>query len=90
MLEYFVVEAKGPGAKLQKTSSKGWQMSNRWIESNLNTMEKSKKYPHKNQLGSDLIDAIENDDPKISKMVIEAVETDGVVTSGRLQPILKG
>ena len=90
VLEYFVVEAKGPGAKLQETSTKGMQMSNKWVKSNLNTMKKSQKYPQKNQLGSDLLDAIEDGDPKITKMVIEAVESDGVVTSGRLQPLLKG
>ncbi|WP_299010705.1 hypothetical protein [uncultured Shewanella sp.] len=90
VLEYFVVEAKGPGAKLQRTQTKGMQMSNEWIEKNLTAMKKSKKYPEKNQLGSDLLDAIEDGDPKMTKMVIEAVETDGVVSSGKLQPLLKG
>ncbi|WNO60350.1 hypothetical protein [Rheinheimera sp. MMS21-TC3] len=87
VLEYFIVEAKGPGAKLQKTSTKGVQMSDRWIESNMNSMKNSKKYPERNQLGQDLLDAIEDQEPVIRKLVIEAVEQNSNMIGAKLQPL---
>ena len=39
VIEYFVVEAKGPCAKLQKTKTKGPQMSVVLIESSLKSMK---------------------------------------------------
>lgn len=89
VLEYFIVEAKGPGAKLQETKTKGMQMSNKWIENNLNRMKKSKKYPERNQLGKDMLKAIERDYPQINKLVIEAIEDKGKVVGGKLQPLPK-
>ncbi|POC00695.1 hypothetical protein CRN48_16380 [Vibrio vulnificus] len=86
MLEYFIVEAKGPGAKLQETQTKGMQMSNEWIESNLNRMKNTKKYPERNQLGEDLLNAEDLDIP-LNKLVIEAVENKGQVVGGKLQPL---
>ncbi|MBH9740752.1 hypothetical protein CJ419_13615 [Vibrio navarrensis] len=89
VLEYFIVEAKGPGAKLQETKTKGMQMSNKWIENNLNRMKKSKKYPERNQLGKDLLKSIKFKKPKMNKLVIEAIEDNGKVTGGKLQPLPK-
>ncbi|EPF2931253.1 hypothetical protein ACSL9C_004209, partial [Vibrio navarrensis] len=88
-LEYFIVEAKGPGAKLQETKTKGMQMSNKWIENNLNRMKQSKKYPERNQLGKDLLKSIKFKKPKMNKLVIEAIEDNGKVTGGKLQPLPK-
>lgn len=90
VLEYFVVEAKGPGAKLQKTKTKGTQMSSRWVKNNLESMKESKKYKEKNQLGKDILRAIKNEDPKVTKLVIEAVEDNGNVVGGKLQSLPKG
>ncbi|OQK49255.1 hypothetical protein XM76_c20778 [Vibrio vulnificus] len=87
VLEYFIVEAKGPGAKLQKTSKGFTQMDDEWIEMNLNRMKNSKKYPERNQLGDDLLDAIEDKNPKVNKLVIEAIEDNGTVVGGKLQPL---
>ncbi|KFK51673.1 hypothetical protein JS87_05485 [Vibrio vulnificus] len=84
MLEYFIVEAKGPGAKLQKTSKDLIQMEDKWIEMNLKRMKNSKKYPERNQLGEDLLNAEDLDIP-LNKLVIEAVENNGQVVGGKLQ-----
>ncbi len=88
MLEYFIVEATGPGAKLQETQTNGMQMSDKWIKNNLNRMKNSKKYPERNQLGDDLLDA-EKNYIEVNKLVIEAVEENGKVTGGKLQPLPK-
>ncbi|HFQ4837045.1 hypothetical protein [Vibrio vulnificus] len=87
VLEYFIVEAKGPGAKLQETKTNGMQMSDGWIENNLKRMKNSKKYPERNQLGKDILKAIERDTPKINKLVIEAIENNGKVIGGKPQPL---
>ncbi|WP_231621093.1 contractile injection system protein, VgrG/Pvc8 family [Pseudoalteromonas sp. NZS71] len=87
VLEYFIVEAKGPGAKLTKGAKKGDQMTDKWIDNTLASMKKSKKYQAQNQLGENLFDAIEDGDPKISKLVIEAVEDNGKIIGGKLQPL---
>ncbi|NVD22823.1 hypothetical protein FC654_21405 [Vibrio vulnificus] len=76
-----------PGAKLQKTSKGFTQMDDEWIEMNLNRMKNSKKYPERNQLGDDLLDAIEDKNPKVNKLVIEAIEDNGTVVGGKLQPL---
>ncbi|MBB1403296.1 hypothetical protein H5117_16545 [Pseudoalteromonas sp. SG45-1] len=89
MIEYFIVEAKGPGAKLLTGANKGDQMTDEWIESSLMSMKNSKKYEEKNQLGEDILDAIEDKKPKVTKLVIEAVEVDGEITGGKLQPLPK-
>ncbi|MCS6180326.1 hypothetical protein G3456_17470 [Shewanella baltica] len=89
MLEYFVVEAKGPGAKLQPTKNKGLQMSNEWVEKNLLAMKKSKKHQHKNKLGQDLLDAKDLRIP-VNKIVVEAVEKNGILVGGKSQPLPKG
>ncbi|HFQ5326546.1 TPA: hypothetical protein ACGUOR_002483 [Vibrio vulnificus] len=86
VLEYFIVEAKGPGAKLQKTSKDLIQMEDKWIEMNLKRMKNSKKYPERNQLGEDLLNAEDLDIP-LNKLVIEAVENNGQVVGGKLQPL---
>ncbi|MFH4666535.1 hypothetical protein WMQ48_17675 [Vibrio cidicii] len=86
VLEYFIVEAKGPGAKLQETKTKGMQMSNKWIENNLNRMKNSKKYPERNQLGEDLLNAKFNR-VKTNKLVIEAIDENGNIIGGKLQPL---
>ena len=88
VLEYFIVEAKGPGAKLQETKTKGMQMSDRWVKSNINSMTNSRKYPDRNQLGQELLDAIEDQEPEIKKLVIEAIENNGKVVGGKLQSII--
>ena len=87
VLEYFIVEAKGPGAKLTKGAKKGDQMTEGWINNTIKNMEKSKKYQSQNKLGEDLFDAIEDGDPKISKLIIEAVEDNGKIIGGKLQPL---
>lgn len=87
VIEYFVVEAKGPGAKLLTGANKGDQMTDEWIESSLESMKNSKKYKEKNQLGEDILDAIENEDPKVTKLVIEANEVNGKIVGGKLQPL---
>ncbi|MCU8056478.1 hypothetical protein L5L78_09700 [Shewanella sp. SM34] len=89
VLEYFVVEAKGPGAKLQPTKNKGFQMDNRWVENNLQAMTKSKKYQHKNKLGQDLLDAIEDGEPPTTKLVIEAEVGNNGVIVGKSKPLPK-
>ncbi|MBE4618803.1 hypothetical protein BOO23_08290 [Vibrio navarrensis] len=86
MLEYFIVEAKGPGAKLQKTTKGFTQMDDDWLEMNLNRMKNSKKYPERNQLGLDLLNAKSNR-IKTNKLVIEAIEENGSVIGGKLQPL---
>ena len=86
VLKYFIVEAKGPGAKLGKTSKGFTQMDDDWIEMNLERMKKSKKYPERNQLGQDLLDAKINR-TKINKLVIEAVEENGKIIGGTLQSL---
>ena len=86
VLEYFIVEAKGPGAKLTDTSTKGFQMTDRWIGKTLENMESSKKYPQQNQLGRDILDADDLDIP-IRKLVIEAIEENGAIVGGKLQPL---
>jgi gas vesicle protein len=87
VLEYFIVEAKGPGAKLSTGSAKGDQMTDPWIKANLKQMKNSKKYPDRNQLGQDLLDAIEDQEPDIKKLVIEAVEENNKVVGAKLQPL---
>lgn len=86
VLEYFIVEAKGPGAKLQKNTKGFTQMDDRWIKMNLNRMKNSKKYPERNQLGLDLLNAKSNR-IKTNKLVIEAIEENGSVIGGKLQPL---
>ncbi|HFQ5166938.1 TPA: hypothetical protein ACGUWI_003173 [Vibrio vulnificus] len=63
-------------------------MSDKWIKNNLNRMKNSKKYPERNQLGDDLLDA-EKNYIEVNKLVIEAVEENGKVTGGKLQPLPK-
>ena len=86
VLEYFIVEAKGPGAKLQNTKNRGMQMSDQWITANLKRMKNSKKYPEKNQLGQDLLNADDLDIP-VNKLVIEAIEDNGKLLGAKLQPL---
>ena len=110
VIEYFIVEAKGPGAKLSKKAKKGRQMSVKWIRKTIESMRKAKfkktstkgmktndewikanmenlkKHKDKNQLGQALFDAIENE-IKVNKLVIEAVEKNGAVIGGKLQPL---
>ncbi|QBG37697.1 hypothetical protein EMK97_03820 [Litorilituus sediminis] len=90
VLEYFIVEAKGPGAKLGKTSKGFTQMDDDWIEMNLNRMKNSKKYPDRNQLGQDLLKAIKREQPKTNKLIIEAIEDNGSVIGGKLQELPTG
>jgi len=94
VIEYFIVEAKGPGAKLQKTKTKGPQMSDEWIDSSLKSMKKSKmkkskKDNSKNKLGKDILKAIKLKKPKVTKLVIEAEEVNGEVIGGTIQPLPK-
>lgn len=89
VIEYFVVEAKGPGAKLLTGAKKGEQMTDLWVKKSLESTENSEKYKEKNQLGEDILDAIENEELKVTKLVIEAVEVDGNITGGKLQPLPK-
>ncbi|WP_216712735.1 hypothetical protein [Pseudoalteromonas sp. TB64] len=89
VIEYFVVEAKGPDAKLLTGANKGDQMTNIWVANSLKSMKNSKKHKEKNQLGEDILDAIENKKPKVTKLVIEAVEVDGAITGGKFQPLPK-
>ncbi|MBB1482157.1 hypothetical protein H5186_22335 [Pseudoalteromonas sp. SG41-2] len=86
VLEYFIVEAKGPGAKLGKTSKGFTQMDDDWIKMNLKRMKNSKKYPERNQLGQNLLEADDLDIP-VNKLVIEAVEESGNVVDAKLQPL---
>jgi len=60
------------------------------LEANLKSMKNSKKYTEKNELGKDVLRAIKNEDPKITKLVIEAVETNGKIIGGKLQPLPNG
>ncbi len=87
MIEYFVVEAKGPGAKLMTGAKKGNQMTDPWIKKSLESMKKSKKYKEKNKLGKDILRAMKNDTPKITKLVIEAKEVEGNIIGGKIQPL---
>ena len=89
VIEYFVVEAKGSGAKLLTGAKKGEQMTDLWVKKSLESTENSEKYKEKNQLGEDILDAIENEELKVTKLVIEAVEVDGNITGGKLQPLPK-
>ncbi|MCS6123671.1 hypothetical protein G3469_12055 [Shewanella baltica] len=86
MLEYFVVEAKGPGAKLSTGASKGDQMTDRWVKNNLQAMEESKNNEHKKELGSALLKT-KRKKIKVTKLVIEAVEVDGTIIGGKIQPL---
>ncbi|MBB1482148.1 hypothetical protein H5186_22290 [Pseudoalteromonas sp. SG41-2] len=86
VLEYFIVEAKGPGAELTKGAKKGDQMTTKWIKNTIKSMRKSKKYPAQNTLGNDLFNANDLDIP-LNKIVIEAVEKGGQVVEGKLQPL---
>ncbi|NTS77896.1 hypothetical protein HR060_13635 [Catenovulum sp. SM1970] len=62
-------------------------MSDRWIKRNLNRMKKSKRYSDKNKkLAQDLLDA-EDNRIKVNKLVIEAIEENGKVIGGKLQPL---
>ena len=54
-----------------------------WIKAN---MENLKKHKDKNQLGQALLDARKNK-IKVNKLVIEAVEKNGAVIGGKLQPL---
>ena len=54
-----------------------------WIKAN---MENLKKHKDKNQLGQALFDANDLNIP-IKKLVIEAVENNGNVIGGKLQPL---
>ncbi|WP_244958547.1 RHS repeat-associated core domain-containing protein [Pseudoalteromonas fuliginea] len=87
VIEYFVVEAKGPGAKLLTGANKGDQMTDPWVKNSLKSMKKSEKYKEKNKLGKDILKAIKNDDPKVTKLVIEAKEVEGKIIGGKLQPL---
>ncbi|ABN61832.1 hypothetical protein [Shewanella baltica] len=93
VLEYFVVEAKGPRAKLSTGASKGDKMTDRWVENNLQAMTKSKKHKHKhknkNKLGQDLLDAIEDGEPLTTKLVIEAEVGNNGVIVGKFKPLPK-
>ena len=89
VIEYFVVEAKGPGAKLLTGAKKGDQMTNKWVKNSLKSMSKSKKYEGKNKLGKDLLKAIKLKKPKVTKLVIEAEEVDGRIVGGVSQSLPK-
>ncbi len=84
--EYFIVEAKGPGAKLSKGADKGDQMTNKWINNSLKEMDKS-KIAGRAELSEELFDAIERGDPKVNKLVIEAINDNGQITGGILKPL---
>gem|GEM_PF-4446858 len=64
-------------------------MTDLWVKKSLESTENSEKYKEKNQLGEDILDAIENEELKVTKLVIEAVEVDGNITGGKLQPLPK-
>ncbi len=87
IIEYFAVEAKGPGATLKKTKTMQTQMSLFWLRANAKKMKNSKKYKSKNQLGSDLLRAMKSGTPPVRRLVIEAVEKNGSVVSSKLQPL---
>ena len=86
VLEYFIVEAKGPGAQLTKGAKKGEQMTDSWIKNTIERMGSSKKYPERNQLGQDLLKADDLDIP-VNKLVIEAIEESGNVVGAKLQSL---
>ncbi|MGR3983590.1 hypothetical protein FW757_22935, partial [Pseudoalteromonas sp. 1181_04] len=73
-------------AKLGKTSKGFTQMDDDWIKMNLKRMKNSKKYPERNQLGQNLLEADDLDIP-VNKLVIEAVEESGNVVDAKLQPL---
>ena len=87
VIEYFVVEAKGPGAKLTTGAKKGDQMTERWVDNSLQSMKNSKKYNDKNKLGKNILKAIKLKRPKVTKLVIEAEEVNGEVLGGTIQPL---
>jgi len=69
IVEYIIVEAKGPGAKLSTGAKKGDQMSKEWI---LNTAEEMSDKGQ--ELGEKILDAIEDGPPpKITAKGYEAV-----------------
>ena len=49
-------------------------------------MKNSKKYPERNQLGEELLNAKSNR-IKTNKLVIEALEENGNIIGGKLQPL---
>ncbi|NTS77884.1 hypothetical protein HR060_13575 [Catenovulum sp. SM1970] len=65
-------------------------MSDRWIERNLNRMKKSKRYSDKNkELAQNLLKAMRRNKPKLNKLIIEAIEDNGIIVGGKLQPLPK-
>ncbi|ATB43557.1 hypothetical protein CYFUS_009037 [Cystobacter fuscus] len=71
--EYVIVEAKGPGAKLGTTKTKGDQMSTQWVKGTAEEMAA------KNMgLGRELVEALgSKPPPKVTGMVVEALEGGG-------------
>ncbi|QRK09608.1 RHS repeat protein [Archangium violaceum] len=71
--EYVIVEAKGPGAKLGTTKTKGAQMSEQWVRSTAEDMASKNM-----RLGRELVEALDRKPPpKVTGMVLEALEGGG-------------
>ncbi|XXT18670.1 RHS repeat-associated core domain-containing protein [Sorangium sp. So ce429] len=71
--EIVIVEAKGPGASLSKGAKKGDQMDKKWVKNTATKMTNSKD-PETRKLGRDILDALENGDPKVTGKVTQSVE----------------
>jgi hypothetical protein len=75
--DIMIVEAKGPDAKLNKTKTKGFQMSQEWVEKSANNMKKSKN-PETRELGKQLVEMITKEPPpEVKGKVIQATKAGG-------------
>lgn len=66
IVEYIIVEAKGPGASLGMTKGKGKQMSDEWVSRTVEDLA------DEGQLGRDMLKALEDGKPPVTGRVVEA------------------
>lgn len=76
IVEYTVVEAKGPGAKLATGAKKGDQMSAEWTRNTAQEMAQSAN-PETKKLGQDLLKALDSGEPPVRGKVLQADDAGG-------------
>ncbi len=69
VVEYLIGEAKGPGAALGATDSKGPQMLRRWVEETIEDM-----WDRGLPLGDELLQAIADGKPPLRGLIVQATE----------------
>ncbi len=82
IIEYIIVEAKGPGAQLGETVNKGTQMSNEWVTKTARQLAQRGATPAERRLARDLVDALDSGHPPVTGRVIESDGAGGYIERG--------